>query len=251
VYSAKIIKDLLMQVNKGKVTVDDAFKRLKDLPYENLGFACVDRHRYLRKGFPEVIYAPGKTYRQIAGIVASLISDKAPLLITRAGLDIFRKLSKKYPVLEYNREAKAIYKKCKTRKEKTGGLVLVMTAGTGDIPVAEEAALTALLMGRQVERAYDVGVAGLHRLLDKKEMLDKARVVVVVAGMEGALASVVGGLTDKPVIAVPTSIGYGANFEGVAALLTMLNCCSPGISVVNIDNGFGAGYFAALVAAGD
>lgn len=248
-FSAKFIKDLLKQVNKGKISVDEAFGQLKDLPYQNLEFARVDCHRHLRKGFPEVIYAPGKTDTQIIKIAGALISDNTPLLITRAELSTFKKIKKKYPGFEYNSQARAIYREPKTSPRKTGGLVLVMSAGTGDIPVAEEAVLTASLMGRKTAKAYDVGVAGLHRLLDKKDLLAKARVIVVVAGMEGALASVVGGLTDKPIVAVPTSIGYGANFEGMSALLTMLNCCSPGVSVVNIDNGFGAGYFAAIVAA--
>lgn len=250
-YSNKFIKDLLEQVKKAKVTVEEAFEQLKDLPYLNLGFACIDHHRHLRRGFPEVVYAPGKTYQQIIKIIDSLISVDAPLLITKAEPTLFRRIKKKYPVLKYSQDAKAIYKKPKSQEDKSSGLILVMTAGTSDIPVAEEAALTALLMSQQVERAYDVGVAGLHRLLDKKKLMDKARVIVVVAGMEGALASVVSGLTDKPVIAVPTSVGYGAHFKGLSALLTMLNCCSPGVAVVNIDNGFGAGYLAALINRGD
>lgn len=240
------IKKILKKLDGGKISIGKAFSLLKDLPYEDLGFAKIDSHRAIRKGFPEVVYCAGKTLGQIKDIVKSLIKKKAPLLLTRASPECFRALKKSYPELRYNEMARAIFLKNALRTNKKG-TVLIVTAGTGDIPVAEEARVTLDVMGNRVKILYDVGVAGIHRLLDKKELLKGAEVIIVAAGMEGALASVISGLVCKPVIAVPTSVGYGASFKGLSALLTMLNCCSPGVAVVNIDNGFGAGYFASLI----
>jgi len=218
---------------------------LSSLPYEDLGFAKPDSHRALRLGFPEVIFGQGKTPEQVAAIAERLAAHSAKLLITRASPECFSTVHTKLPEAVYNSMARTIILNRKPSPGKPG--VMVLSGGTADVPVAEEAAVTAELMGSQVERSYDVGVAGIHRLLDQMERLRKARVLVVVAGMEGALPSVVGGLVSVPIIAVPTSVGYGANFQGLAPLLTMLNSCAAGVSVVNIDNGFGAGYLAALI----
>lgn len=240
------IKRVLRRLEAGKISVDKAFGFLKDLPYEDLGFAKLDNHRVIRKGFPEVVYCGGKSLRQIEEIVKNLMRKKGPLLLTRASPEYFRALKKTCPDLRYNKEAKTIFLKRGARPGKKG-YALIVTAGTSDIPVAEEARVTLDVMGCATKVLYDVGVAGIHRLLDKKTVLNNAKVIIVAAGMEGALASVISGLVSTPVIAVPTSIGYGASFKGLSALLTMLNCCSPGVAVVNIDNGFGAGYFAALI----
>lgn len=237
---------LLEQVREGRLSVDQALQKLCTLPYEDLGFAKVDHRRRLQKGFPEVIYSPGKTLSQIVEIARRLAGEAAPVLVTRAEPGVYEALHSEFPRAEYHREARAVI----LRAEETAppeGCVGVVTAGTADLPVAEEAALTAELMGCRVTRLYDVGVAGLHRLLDNLDLLLRARVLVVAAGMEGALPSVVGGLAACPIIAVPTSVGYGANFSGLAPLLAMLNSCAPGVAVVNIDNGFGAGYMAALI----
>ncbi|HLC48058.1 MAG TPA: nickel pincer cofactor biosynthesis protein LarB [Candidatus Norongarragalinales archaeon] len=214
--------------------------------YEDLGFSKVDHQRASRKGFPEVIFCKGKTPAQVAGIFKSLAKKGHNVLATRAGKEMFAHVKKISKKAIYDERARAIYL-IQERLPQKKGKILIATGGTSDIPVAEEAAITAEIMGNAVERLYDVGVAGLHRLLSNSHKLSEANVVVVVAGMEGALASVVGGLTDRPVIAVPTSIGYGANFQGIAPLLTMLNSCAPGVVVVNIDNGFGAGYFASVI----
>lgn len=215
--------------------------------YVDLGFACVDTDRQKRRGFPEVIFCQRKTKWEILRIAGELNKDKdAPLLLTRLKASVYRYLKKKIKGLKYNKKAKLAYRHAKNT-HRYAGEVLIVTAGTSDIPVAEEAALTLELMGSGVRKLYDVGVAGVHRILDKKELLEKASCIIVVAGMEGALASLVSGLVKSPVIAVPTSCGYGASFQGLSALLTMLNSCSPGIAVINIDNGFGAGYFAGLV----
>lgn len=220
---------------------------MKQNKYVDLGFACVDIDRQKRRGFPEVIFCPHKTKEEILRIAKELLKQKgAPLLLTRLDPAVFLYLKKKIKGLTFNRRAGLAYVKGR-RPGSVRGDVLVMTGGTSDIPVAEEAAVTCALMGSPVKRLYDVGVAGVHRLMDRKGILKEASVIVVVAGMEGALASLVSGLVRCPVIAVPTSCGYGSSFEGLAALLTMLNSCSPGIAVVNIDNGFGAGYFAGLV----
>lgn len=240
------IKKVLKKLNSGKLSIDKAFSFLKDLPYEDLGFAKLDNHRVIRKGFPEVVYCGGKSLKQIEEIVRNLMRKKGPLLLTRASPEYFSALKKTYPDLRYNELARAIFLKRDIRRSKKG-YALIVTAGTSDIPVAEEARVTLDVMGSEAKVLYDVGVAGIHRLLDKKALLNKAKVIIVVAGMEGALASVISGLVSRPVIAVPTSVGYGASFKGLSALLTMLNCCSPGVVVVNIDNGFGAGYFAAFI----
>ncbi|OIO37042.1 MAG: hypothetical protein AUJ74_00105 [Candidatus Omnitrophica bacterium CG1_02_44_16] len=215
--------------------------------YVDLGFACVDTDRQKRRGFPEVVFCQRKTKSEILRIAEELNKQKgSPLLLTRLKVSIYRYLKKRIPGLKYNEKAKLAYRFA-NNTHRYAGEVLIVTAGTSDIPVAEEAALTLELMGSGVRKLYDVGVAGVHRLLDKKEILSKASCIIVVAGMEGALASLVSGLVKAPVIAVPTSCGYGASFGGLSALLTMLNSCSPGIAVINIDNGFGAGYFAGLV----
>jgi NCAIR mutase (PurE)-related protein len=214
--------------------------------YVDLGFACVDIDRQKRRGFPEVVFCQGKSKEEIVGIARILLKEKeAPLLLTRLNPSFFPYLKKRIKGLRFNKRANLAYIKTRS-KNIAKGEVLVVTAGTGDIPVAEEAALTCELFGSRVKKLYDVGVAGVHRVLDKKTILQRASVIIVVAGMEGALASLVSGLVSCPVVAVPTSCGYGSSFEGLSALLTMLNSCSPGIAVVNIDNGFGAGYFAGL-----
>jgi len=242
------IRVILAELHSKKITVRRAYSLLKDLPYTDLGFAKLDNHRTMRRGFPEVVYCEGKSSEHIRRIVGHIMKKKTPLLLTRASPDCYRALKVSYPVLRYNEAARVIFlenRRATPRGKK--GYILIVTAGTSDIPVAEEARVTASVMGNRVKGLYDVGVAGIHRLLDKKDIIKKANVIIVVAGMEGALASVVSGLVAKPVIAVPTSVGYGANFKGLSALLTMLNCCSPGVTVVNIDNGFGAGYFAGLI----
>ena len=241
----KSIKKLLRDLRSKKIGLDEAYESLKTLPYKNLDFARLDHHRLLRKGFGEVVYCCGKTRKQIKEILDDILKRKGDVLFTRADKTLYNYLRKACPRLKYNEAARIIYiKKCNPKNKKT---VLILTAGTSDIPVAEEARLTLEIMGNRVRPIYDVGVAGIHRLFDKLTEISGANVIVVVAGMEGALASVVAGLTDKPVIAVPTSVGYGSSFKGIAPLLTMMNCCAPGVSVVNIDNGFGAGYFASLI----
>jgi len=249
----KFLKNIIRSVKNRTISSGEAFKRLKDLPYSNLGFAKIDNHRALRKGFPEVIYAPGKAIEHLKKIVSHCLKNGSGLLITKAESDIYINLKYKYPDLKYNNPAKIIYFPClpagmgqKGHKKKKG-FISIVTAGTADIKIAEEAALTLEIMGNKVKRIYDVGVAGIHRVLDKRNILNNSRAIIVVAGMEGALASVVAGLVNKPVIAVPTSVGYGASFKGLAPLLTMLNCCAPGTVVVNIDNGFGAAYFADMI----
>ncbi|OGC77582.1 MAG: 1-(5-phosphoribosyl)-5-amino-4-imidazole-carboxylate carboxylase [candidate division Zixibacteria bacterium RBG_16_40_9] len=241
------ILNLLEKVKKRKVLPKQALESLKKLPFENLGFANVDHHRHLRKGYAEVIYAPGKTVEQIIKIAQSIKAKGSEVFITRAEADIYKSVAKVFPKAEYNPIAKGIVIRTSAKKRKKVGQILVISAGTADLPVAEEAAMTAEVLGNQVQRVYDVGVAGIHRFLAHWEKIQKAKVIIVVAGMEGALASVVGGLVDKPVIAVPTSVGYGASFGGLGALLTMLNSCASGITVVNIDNGFGAGLAASLI----
>ena len=239
--------ELLQKVRESKVTLTDAVARLRHLPFEDLGFAKVDHHRALRQGFPEVILGSGKEPRDIAAIVRALRRRKSNVLITRLTAEKMALLKRLVSGLKYDPTAKAatwIHKPIAIRGK---GTVLVVCAGTSDIPVAEEAALTATMMGNRVEKLFDVGVAGIHRLLQHSARLAAASVVIVVAGMEGALPSVVAGLIDKPVIAVPTSIGYGASFNGLSALLGMLNSCAAGVTVVNIDNGFGAGFAASLI----
>jgi pyridinium-3,5-biscarboxylic acid mononucleotide synthase len=243
---AESLKRLLENVKNGSTGIDEALNELKKLPFEDLGFAKVDHHRRIRNGYPEVIYSQGKTVEQIKEIAARLMEKNNNIMATRAGRDVYEGICEITEDAVYYDAARIVVVK---RREipVTDKVIAVVTAGTSDIPVAEEAAVTAETMGNRVDRIYDVGVAGIHRLLAHTDQLMSANVLIVAAGMEGALASVVGGLVDKPVIAVPTSIGYGANFGGLSALLTMLNSCSSGIGVVNIDNGFGAGYLASMI----
>jgi pyridinium-3,5-biscarboxylic acid mononucleotide synthase len=240
------ILKLFQQVRRGKLSPDDAVARLRHLPFEDLGFAKLDHHRSLRTGMPEVIFGQGKTPAQMAQIFARLAQHGGNILATRASEEQFAAVKKKVRKAEYRELARAIVLQ-RDHKKYGKGTIAVVSAGTSDIPVAEEAVATAEVMGNDVEHLYDVGVAGIHRLLANRETLTRARVIIVCAGMEGALPSVVGGLVGVPVIAVPTSVGYGASFKGVAALLGMMNSCASNVSVVNIDNGFGAGYVAALI----
>lgn len=243
---AEYLRGLLESVKEGRISIDKALVELRDLPFEDLGFAKVDHHRALRKGFPEVIYCKGKSIEQIKQIVKALTARSDNIMATRADRNIFDAIREISDDVVYYELARIVVVRPVARAT-TNGIILVVAAGTADLPVAEEAAVTAEVMGNTVKRLYDVGVAGLHRLLSHREELLSARVIVVVAGMEGALASVIGGMVDKPIIAVPTSTGYGASFHGLAALLSMLNSCASGVGVVNIDNGFGAGYLAALI----
>jgi pyridinium-3,5-biscarboxylic acid mononucleotide synthase len=238
------VRKLLSQVKAGRLSVDDAAARLKDLPFAELGYATLDHHRALRFGFPEVVLGEPKTSEQVIGIVTALAARKQPVLVTRLQPDKAEALLRRFPKGTYHPVARIFHLK---HGRMRAGRVAVVTAGTSDIPVAEEAALTAEAMGATVLRVNDVGVAGIHRLLAKREVIQSAHAVVVVAGMEGALASAVGGLVGIPVVAVPTSVGYGANFKGVSALLAMLNSCASNVATVNIDNGFGAGFYAALI----
>lgn len=239
-------KQILDAVKEGTMSVEEALLKIKTEPFEDIGYAKVDLHRKARQGVAEVIYGEGKTTEQILGIIASMQKHKqGTILITRLNAESAQEIQKKY-ALNYNEQAKTGIVGEKPKAYGMGKIV-VATGGTSDIPVAEEAALTAEAMGNEVIRLYDVGVAGLHRLLSHKEDVMSASVIIAVAGMEGALASVIGGLVDCPVIAVPTSVGYGASFGGLSALLSMLNSCASGVSVMNIDNGFGAGYFASMI----
>lgn len=240
------IKKLLEEVKNGNVSVDEGVDKLSDLPFKDLGYALIDNHREIRVGYPEVIYCAGKTVEQVKGIVEFMNTKDNNILGTRATREMYEQVKKVCENAEYNELARTITVRKKDVKL-TDTYIAVVTAGTSDLPVAEEAAVTAEIFGNRVERINDVGVAGIHRLFNKLDIIREAKVVIAVAGMEGALASVVGGLVDKPVIAVPTSIGYGANFGGLSALLSMLNSCSSGTSVVNIDNGFGAGYLASMI----
>jgi len=239
------LKELLLGFKEGNIQLEQVLQQLKELPFEDLGFAKIDHHRALRKGFPEVVYCPGKTLKQIKAIFTSLNAKNKNILLTRASEEIYNELQVIDQRLQYNSQARIIYIEKEQRAKQ--GKVLIICGGTSDIPIAEEAALTAELMGAKVERIFDVGVAGIHRLLNYKDKIFSANVIVAIAGMEGALASVVAGLAACPVIAVPTSIGYGASFHGLSALLTMLNSCAPNVAVVNIDNGFGGGLMAALI----
>ncbi|MHC5037421.1 MAG: nickel pincer cofactor biosynthesis protein LarB [Planctomycetota bacterium] len=243
--NAEELKRLLERVKDGTVPVEEALQSLEVLPFADLGFARVDHHRALRCGFPEVIFCAGKSPEEAASIAAEILSAGQPLLATRATEDHFQAIVAQEPEAVFHRQARAVT--CRKGSIAPKGCVSVVCAGTADIPVAEEARVTAEMMGARVDTFYDVGVAGIHRLLECLESLRAAHALVVVAGMEGALPSVVGGLVSAPVIGVPTSVGYGASFEGLAPLLTMLNSCAAGVSVVNIDNGFGGGYMAALI----
>jgi NCAIR mutase (PurE)-related protein len=244
--NAESLRQLFEQVRGGKLSPDEAVDRLRHMPFEDLGFAKVDHHRALRMGMPEVVFGQGKTPAQLAQIFSRLAKHGGNVLSTRANQEQFAAVKKKVSKVEYRELARAIVLR-RDKKKYGKGTIAVVSAGTSDIPVAEEAVTTAELMGNDVQHLYDVGVAGIHRLLANREVLSQARVVVVCAGMEGALPSVVGGLVGVPVIAVPTSVGYGAAFKGLAALLGMMNSCASNVTVVNIDNGFGAGYVASLI----
>ena len=241
----KEIEKILQQFKSGQIEIEEVLEKLKHFPYDDLGFAKIDSQRQLRKGFPEVIFCQGKTLEQIAKIVKRIKETKGKIVATRAAPEVYQEIKKIIPEVTYFKEARIVA--IEEKKKVSSKFILVVSGGTADIPVAEEAAVIAELMANRVERLYDVGVAGLHRLLTNSKKLLAANVLIVVAGMEGALPSVVGGLVGKPIIAVPTSIGYGASFQGLSALLTMLNSCAPGLAVVNIDNGFGAGYMASLI----
>lgn len=240
------LENLLLKVKQGTLNITEAVDCLRSLPFEDLGFAKIDHHRSLRTGFPEVVFCQGKQPVQVAEIVERLLARNNNILATRAGANTYEAVLKKCPDAKYNDLARCITVARKSA-QKFQSPVLVISAGTADLPVAEEAAVTAEIMGNTVKRLYDVGVAGIHRLFYHKTLLDEAAVIIVVAGMEGALASVVGGLVDIPVVAVPTSIGYGTGTGGIAALLAMLNSCASGLAVVNIDNGFGAAAMAASI----
>lgn len=244
--SASELRKLLENVKNGHVEIENALKQLRDLPYKDIGIAKIDYHRELRNGYPEVIYCQGKDIGHIRQIVQDMLRRGNNILATRAEKDVYEAVKEICPEAEYHELARIITVK---RKEVPvpDTYIAVVTGGTADIPVAEEAVVTAQMLGNKVERVYDVGVAGLHRLLGNLDIITNAKVIIAVAGMEGALASVVGGLVDKPVLAVPTSIGYGANFHGLSALLCMLNSCASGVAVMNIDNGFGAGYMASMI----
>ncbi len=245
-YTQKTIQTIIRDVRRKKISPRSAYAKLKNLPYESFSYARIDHHRHFRKGFPEAVYAPGKNFEQLTGIIHSIQKSGQPLIITRLEPGTALKLKEVFPALNYERQSKIAFFK---KKKASRGVrpVAVLTAGTGDIPVAEEAAVTLELLGQPVRRFYDCGVAGLHRLIDHLPALRKCRAVICIAGMEGALASLVAGLIEKPVVAVPTSVGYGAHFKGLAPLLTMINSCAQGIAIVNIDNGFGAACFTSLI----
>ena len=240
------LTELLRGVQEGKVEVDEAHARLRHLPFEDLGYARVDHHRALRQGFPEVIFGQGKTPEQVAGIAGRLLERTPNVLVTRSGRAAYERVLGLAPEAVFHEASGAITVR-RDATERGRGMIAIVTAGTSDLPVAEEAAVTAEIMGNRTARLADVGVAGIHRVLRERELLEAARVVVCVAGMEGALPSVVGGLVGVPVIAVPTSVGYGASLGGIAALLGMLNSCASGVCVVNIDNGFGAACMASRI----
>jgi len=240
------IKKLLDQLSNGEMTQEEVLAKLSDLPFKDLGHSKIDNHRELRTGYPEVVFCEGKTPAQVSQIMEYMAGREINVLGTRATPQIYEAVRKKLPAAEFNESGRTItLKQVDTEPIKT--FIAILTAGTSDMPVAEEAAVTAELFGNRVDRFFDVGVAGIHRLYNSIEEIRKARVVIVIAGMEGALPSIVGGLVNSPIIAVPTSIGYGASFNGLAALLGMLTSCASGVSVVNIDNGFGAGYLASMI----
>jgi NCAIR mutase (PurE)-related protein len=240
------LREILSGIKDGKVNIEEAIHHFKDFEYKELDFAKIDNHRQLRTGYPEVIFGQNKTPEQIAGIVKYMNTHDSNILVTRTGFEAFAQVKAIIPEAEYHKLARAITIRKKTGKSSETHIAVV-SAGTSDMPVCEEAAITAEIFDNEVKRYYDVGVAGIHRFYDKLNEIRKARAIIVVAGMEGALPSIVGGMVDKPVIAVPTSVGYGANFGGLSALLGMLTSCASGVSVVNIDNGFGAGYLASMI----
>jgi NCAIR mutase (PurE)-related protein len=240
------LENVLREVFERKISPKEALRLLKDYPYKDLSFAKIDHHRELRRGFPEMVYGGGKTENQILKIALEILKKRSNLLVTKVEPEVFKKIKKEIPAIRYNALGKTAY--LKKKKPSPGkGKIVIITAGTSDIPVAEEASVTCDLLGNEVEKIYDVGVAGIHRLFGEMEKIKDARVIIVIAGMEGALPSVVAGITDIPIIGVPTSIGYGASLNGLAALLAMLNSCPGGVGVVNIDNGFGAAYLASLI----
>jgi NCAIR mutase (PurE)-related protein len=241
------LKGILRKVKKGELSLEEAVSRLRHLPFETIEGATIDHHRSLRCGFPEVVFCAGKTEEQIVAIVERMLEKHEPVLATRVELAVAKKLTRKFRNAQHNALARTVFVP-RARPRKKEGLVLVVSAGTSDAPVAEEACVTAEAMGCNVERLFDVGIAGIHRIISQRQRLWDADAIVAVAGMEGALPGVIAGMTDRPVVAVPTSVGYGASFGGLAALLGMLNSCASGVTVVNIDNGFGAGYAAALIA---
>ena len=240
------IKNLLESVKDNKINIEEALEKLEDLPFKDLGFAMIDNHRELRVGYPEVIYCEGKTVDQVRDIVKFMITKDNNILGTRATEEMYNAVKEICEEAEYNKLGRTITIK-KKEQTLTESYIAIVSAGTSDLSVVEEAVETAKILGNRVEKIIDVGVAGIHRLFSRLDVIRGAKVVIVIAGMEGALASVIGGLVDKPVIAVPTSVGYGANFGGIAALLSMLNSCASGVSVVNIDNGFGAAYNASII----
>lgn len=241
------LAELLQRVSDGNCSVDEAVKSLKHMPAETLDFACIDHHRHLRTGFPEVVFGENKSAEQIVAIMEKMMKGSSVAMATRVSGEKAAVVTGRLEGLVYNDEARMLVGNLQDSEDRGRGVIAVVAAGTSDIPVAEEALVTARSLGNRVETLYDVGVAGIHRLLAGREIIERATVLIVVAGMEGALPSVIGGLVDKPVIAVPTSIGYGTGFGGIAALLGMLNSCAPGVAVVNIDNGFGAGCMAAAI----
>jgi len=245
--NSKTVAAILTEFREGRLSLEEAVEKFKDLPYEDLDYAKIDHHRMLRQGFPEVVFAQGKTPAQVATIVERLARVNGNVIASRATPEMYEATRALVPDAQYHELARMIVVRRKEVAVDQDRFLLVMTAGTSDIPVAEEAALTAEIMGNKVARVFDVGVAGIHRLLAQRQTIEQANVIIVVAGLEGALASVVGGMVAKPVIAVPTSVGYGANFGGIAALLAMLNSCAAGVAVVNIDNGFGAGQLASII----
>ena len=241
-----MVRQLLLSVKTGETDIEKAVCEFKNLPFEDLGYAKIDHHRQLRKGFPEVIYGEGKAPEHIVNIMLKLKEkSNSNVLATRISKEVYEEIKNQVPDGLYYPQARILM--IEQGEKRSRGCIVILSAGTADLPVAEEAAITAEAMGNNVVRIYDTGVAGIHRLLAQRERLNKAKVIIVVAGMEGALASVVGGLVDKPIIGVPTSVGYGTSFNGLSALLTMLNSCASGVSVVNIDNGFGAAYSASLI----
>lgn len=240
------MRKLLEGVKSGDIEIESAFNKIKDLPFRELGFATIDNHREIRVGYPEVIYCEGKTVDQVKKIIEFMLTKEKNIIATRANEEMYEAVQEIYSEAHYNKLGRIITIR-KEEEKITDSYIAIVCAGTSDLPVVEEAYETAKILGNRVEKIVDVGVAGIHRLLAKLEVIREAKVIIVVAGMEGALASVVGGLVDKPIIAVPTSVGYGANFGGLSALLSMLNSCASGVSVVNIDNGFGAAYNASII----
>jgi len=244
--NAKEVEKLLTEVKEGETSIEKALEVLKNFPYTDLGFARIDNHREMRTGYPEIIYCAGKSLEQVREIFRVMAEKENNVIGTRASQEMYEAVKSISPAAVYYPMARIISLQQK-KPEAPASMIAIITAGTSDMPVAEEAAITAELLGNKVVRIYDAGVAGIHRLVDKLPEIRNCRVIIVIAGMEGALASVVGGLVDKPVIAVPTSVGYGANFGGISALLAMLTSCSTGVTVVNIDNGFGAGFAASMI----